>query len=646
MKRRFLSLLLLSNAPLFCMEQDLAARLSAVRKRSYAETQSQPSSTQEQRSSQYNKVIKGSRGTYIVPAFDEQTVNHIMEQFHVSKPVAQTLYHRGLKDDDAIKNFLNPPYDAQARHPSLLKDANKAIERISLAIERGEKIRIVGDYDVDGMTSTTLLISCLRPLNANIDYHCPNRMKDGYGIRAKHIEKAKEDGCTLVITVDNGISAFEAGKKATELGIDLLITDHHQEHDSLPEAYAIVNPNQKQCTYPCKALAGVGVAFKLMQLLYGQRNLELPKKAYELMMIGTIADVVPLVDENRYWVRKGFEQANSWRSPAFQQLIDNANIESPTIGSTDIAFGIAPQLNAIGRLDDANLGIRFLLDQDDDHNRKIIGTFIMELNNARKALQAEMFDSLNNMVYKQKTLSIQYDPVFIASHKNWHVGINGLVASKAVEKWHKPTILLTETTAEDGTIILKGSGRSIAKYHLFEGLQACKDLLKTYGGHPAAAGLCIEKSKLDAFKARLRQHFIENVQPQDRQNKPEVDGLATFNDLTPAVAEDIKLLEPFGNSNPAPCLYFGRVRNPEDKKPAFLGRGKSHVRATLEQQDEEKDVNFFFRPDAFYALPEKNGAMFDLVGNVNDNWWSGKRSITINAIDFEKGNSSSTQTSE
>ena len=309
------------------------------------------------------KTINGFTRTWKVPELDKQQVAQIMAAFNLTSPVAQTLRARGLTTIDHIERFLHPSYDSQTLHPSRLKNALKAVLRIEEAVINGQPILVCGDYDPDGMTSSALLIKCLEPLGAKISYKIPHRIKDGYGLKAPTVDFAKNNGYNLMITVDNGITAFDAAKRAKELGIDLIVTDHHLAHDHIPDAYTIVNPNQPECTHPSKFLAGVGVALKLMSLLYERKNNErLPNSAYELMMLGTIADVVPQEGENRYWIRQGLDLVNRTKgSASFKKLVANGAMQNRKISSTDIAFAIAPQLNAIGRLDDANCGVQFCL---------------------------------------------------------------------------------------------------------------------------------------------------------------------------------------------------------------------------------------------------------------------------------------------
>ena len=283
----------------------------------------------------------------------------------------------------------------------MLKDAQKSVERIVQAIDAGEKILVFGDYDVDGITSSAMMMICLLPLGAQVNFFLPHRVRDGYGLSVKGIERAARNGYKFVITVDNGITAFEPAKRAKELGIDLIITDHHRAHDHVPDAYAVVNPNQPDCSYPFKTLAGVGVGFKLLSLLYELKGLSMPPKAYELLLLGTIADVVPLLGENRFWVRYGLSYVNKFESLSLQVLKQNGKVTKPIISATDIGFSITPQINALGRLEDARQGVKFLIGTNMQEVREV-GTILRELNDARKDIERGIVEQVQAEIEQKK----------------------------------------------------------------------------------------------------------------------------------------------------------------------------------------------------------------------------------------------------
>ena len=309
-------------------------------------------------------IITGAKYLWKMPQAQEQHVINIAATYNLSIPIAHTLLSRGFTDHDAINSFLFCSFEQNVAHASRLKDATKAVDRILYAIMNKEPMLIFGDYDVDGITSSALMMISLLPLGANVNFYLPHRVKDGYGISTKIVDRAARNGYKVIVTVDNGITALEPAARAKELGIDMIITDHHRPHAELPDAYAIVNPNQTACEYPFKKLAGVGVAFKILSLLYEQKGLSLPAKAYELLLLGTIADVVALHGENRYWVRHGLHYVNKVESLSLKALKQNGKLVKPLISSLDIGFSITPQINALGRLEDPRQGVKFLIGAD------------------------------------------------------------------------------------------------------------------------------------------------------------------------------------------------------------------------------------------------------------------------------------------
>ncbi len=431
-------------------------------------------------------TLQGKKYLWRLPEYNTKKVLDVASHYNLSFPIAQTLLTRGFLSREDIDAYLFSSYERDVAHPSLLKDADKSVDRILQAIENNEKILIAGDYDVDGITSSAMMLICLLPLGANINYFLPNRVRDGYGLSSKVVERAAKNGYKLIITVDNGITAFEPAKRAKELGVDLIITDHHRQHDELPDAYAIVNPNQNACSYPFKTLAGVGVGFKILTLLYERKNLQMPNKAYELLLLGTIADVVPLVGENRFWVRYGLSYINKFESLSFKVLKQNGKVIKPTIQATDIGFSIAPQINALGRLEDARQGVRFLIDSDEKEVQEV-GRVLFELNQARKEIERSIVTEVETEI-AQKRIDLDKENVIIAASNSWPPGVIGLVASRLVSAHGRPALLFHLT--KDG--YAKGSCRSIPEFNMFDALQKAEHLLEQFGGQSLAAGLKVK----------------------------------------------------------------------------------------------------------------------------------------------------------
>lgn len=570
------------------------------------------------------QTLQGKKYLWKLPEEHNEKVLEIASKYNLSFPVAQTLISRGFTTPAEIDAFLFTSFDRDVAHPSLMKDAVKSIDRILLAIERGEKILVAGDYDVDGITSSSIMLACLLPLKAQINFFLPNRVKDGYGLSVKTIDRAAQSGYKVVVTVDNGITAFEPALKAKELGIDLIITDHHRPHEHVPDAFAIVNPSQEDCPYPFKVLAGVGVAFKLMSLLYEKLNLPLPDKVYELLMLGTIADVVPLRGENRYWVRHGLHYVNRVESYAFKVLKQNGKVTKPIISSTDIGFSIAPQINALGRLQDARDGVKFLIGSD-RNDIDMVGSVLLELNEARKGIERGIFEQIQRQI-EEKKIDLDHENVIIAASNTWPPGVIGLVASRVVSAYGRPTLLFHLT--KDG--LAKGSCRSIPEFNMFNALQQNKDLLVSFGGHSLAAGLALPIAKMGEFKENLERLVREQLTPEDLKLKLTLDAQAKMSDLTKKFMHDMHNLEPFGNENKQPYFHFKDVVMVQ--KPQLLK--DLHVKCMIFADGVVKPVMFFNRPELFELFMQQGEEPFDLAAQVTENHWNGNVSIELSGTDI------------
>lgn len=568
-------------------------------------------------------MLQGDKYLWKLPETDKESILSIASAFNVSMPIAQTLLTRGYLNKESVQKFLFSSFEEDVAHASLLKDAQKTVDRILQAIERKEKILIYGDYDVDGVTSSSLMLICLLPLGADVNFFIPNRVRDGYGLNTKVVERAAQNGYKLIITVDNGITAFAPALRAKELGIDLIITDHHRAHDHVPDAYAIVNPNQSSCAYPFKVLAGVGVSFKVMSLLYEYRKLELPAKAYELLLLGTIADVVPLLGENRFWVRHGLTYINRYESLSFKVLKQNGKLDKPRVSATDIGFCIAPQINALGRLEDARQAVKFLIGSDTAEVEEV-GRVLFELNQARRDIDRGIFAEIETEI-TQKKIDVETENVIIAASAHWPAGVIGLVASKLVGAYGKPTLLFHITA--DG--IAKGSCRSIPEFDMFHALQQSSDLLIQFGGHPMAAGLSLKLENIPLLKARLEKLIAEKLTPFDLKQKLVVDAQASMGDLTKKFIDDVTHLEPFGNANPHPVFYITDVM--QVQKPILMK--DAHVKCQIFADGVIKPLVFFNRPDLFEKFLAREQESFAVATQVTENHWNGRVNIELTGLD-------------
>ena len=573
--------------------------------------------------------LQGYKYLLGIPEIDIAKAVEISQHFSLSMPLAKTLMARNFSQIENIENYLLSSEEKDVADPALMKGASRAVERILKAIENKEKILIFGDYDVDGITSSSLMMMGLLPLDAQVNFYLPNRVKDGYGISTKIVKKAAENNYKVIITVDNGTTAFEPAKLAKELGIDLIITDHHRPHDHLPDAYTIVNPHQDDCPYPFKHFAGVGVAFKILTLLYKEKKMEIPGKVIELLLLGTVADVVPLTGENRYWVRQGLAYVNKHESYALQVLKENSKFTKPELFSTDIGFSVTPQINALGRLDDPREGVQFLIGNNSaDVDR--IGKILFEINQSRKLVEQSIISDVVKQI-ESKHVDISKN-IVIATSPNWPAGVIGLVASRIVGMYGRPTLLFHLT--KDG--IAKGSCRSIKEFNIFNALSESKDILISFGGHSHAAGLSLKISDVPELQRRLEQKVAAELTEFDLKQKLLIDAQAQLSDFSEKFMKDLRLFEPFGHENAQPYFYIKGVVLV--KRPQVLK--DVHIKCSVFADGVIKSVMFFNRPELLDLLTAQADEPFDIVGQVMHNYWNGTYTVELQGIDIVLGEKS------
>lgn len=569
--------------------------------------------------------IKGEKYLWKLPIIAPQQAVEISTTHNIALPIAEILYSRGFRDKTVIHDFLFSLFEKDVHDPRLLKDAQIAANRILAAVKNNEKILIAGDYDVDGVTSSSVMLMALWPLGAQVNYFLPNRARDGYGLSAKMVNRAADNGYKLIITVDNGISAHEAADEAVRRGIDLIITDHHRPHGTLPKALAIVNPNQADCTYPYKHFAGVGVAFKLMSLIYEMVDKTLPDKILELVTLGTIADVVPLTGENRFWVREGLLGINRQHSYSLALLAANNNLNKSQMTSLDLGFMIAPQINALGRLDDAREAVKFLVSSDQaDIDR--VGAILKSMNEDRKKIDRAIYEEIE-MAIINKQIDLDKERLIVAAHHNWPAGVIGLVAGKLMHQFGRPTILFHQDRENK---MVKGSCRSIPEFDIFNALSSCKDLLLSFGGHSFAAGLKLYEKDVPELKARIEEQIAATVDPFDLQAKITLDATLELGDMNGKLISDLQRLEPFGNRNPQPAFFIKNVS--QLKKPQLLK--DKHVKTMVFADGVIKPLVFFNRPELYRLLHELEDKPFSLAANVTTNEWQERTNIELLGIDL------------
>src|SRR3990170_5965446 len=463
----------------------------------------------------------------------------------ISPITAQLLINRGIDNLDSAGNFINSTLNS-FHDPYQMKDMDKAVQRIIHSIKSKEKIFIYGDYDVDGITATSLLILFFREMNVDASYYIPKRAGECYGLNLNAISWIKEQGGKLIITVDCGITAVKEGKALKEMGLDLIITDHHQLSGNLPEAVAILHPGQKDCKYPFKSLAGVGIVFKLIKSLrsafkeMGMPQEKIPnlKKHLDLVSLGTIADIAPLLGENHVIAKYGLKEISKTNKAGLKALKTIVGINGREVTVTDVGFLIGPRINAAGRLGDADAAVRLLTTNSEEEALEI-AKYLDSENRRRQLIQDDILREVRAMIESQ--CSMENDRAIILSSSNWHLGVIGIVASKVLEEYNKPTILIS-VDGEYG----RGSARGIPSFHLYESLRKCGDLLVDFGGHKYAAGLTIKSDMIDKFKEYFQKVTSETLKIEECIPQIDIDMSIELSDMDYSLAEEINKIGPFG----------------------------------------------------------------------------------------------------
>jgi single-stranded-DNA-specific exonuclease len=468
----------------------------------------------------------------------------------LSEPAARVLITRGFVDPASARAFLAPSL-RDLGDPFGLRDMDRAVERLLRAIAAREKILIYGDYDVDGTSSVVLLTKAIELAGGTAAYHVPHRLKDGYGMRSDVVEEAASGGVSLIVSVDTGIRAAEVVAHANQLGIDVVVTDHHLPESALPPALAVLNPNRPDCTYPGKNLCGAGVAFKLAQGLLSRLDWPAGKaqrvceSLMKLVAIATVADVVPLTGENRIIVRHGLAGLSAVRNPGLRALLDVAGFRNGNLPSSrQVAFQIAPRLNAAGRMDTAKTAVELFLTADPDRAFELARQ-LHDHNTDRQQVEAGIRDSCEKFALDESSSALVYYA------EDWHRGVLGIVASRLVERFRRPVFVLSRNP-EDG--LGQGSGRSIKAFHLLNALDSMSDLFLRYGGHEHAAGVTLEIARIEEFRQRFDAYARGCLKPEDFLSRVEVDAVVELREITDRTVADLFSLAPFGHGNPPPLL--------------------------------------------------------------------------------------------
>jgi single-stranded-DNA-specific exonuclease len=551
----------------------------------------------------------------VLPAPDAHAVSALSAALQVEPPVAKVLVHRGFRDPAAARRFLHPAFE-ELHDPLTLRDMPVAIERIARAIREGERILIYGDYDVDGTTSVVLLTKAFELAGGIATYHVPHRLKDGYGMRSEVVEAAAEQGVRLIVSVDTGIRAAAVVRRAGELGIDVIVTDHHLPETGLPPALAVLNPNRPDCPYVEKNLCGAGVAFKLIQALLPYMGWP-PEKVrrvcqsfLKLAAIATVADVVPLTGENRILVAHGLRGLDTVRNPGLRALLDVAGFTAGAApNARQVGFQIGPRINAAGRMDTASAVIELFLTTDPARARDLAKQ-LDDRNTERRQVQAEICESCEQIAVGDAECGLVYYA------EDWHRGVLGIVASRLVERLRRPVFVLG-LNSDDG--LASGSGRSIPAFHLLDALESMSELFVRFGGHAHAAGVTMDVSRVAEFRRRFDAFAASRLSADDFLHRLEIDAVLELREITEPAIEELGTLAPFGHGNPPPLFAALGV---EVAAPPTIMKEK-HLRITVRQNGRSLVIKAWNL--AHRAAELVPGARVDVAFNLEEDAYSAAR---------------------
>lgn len=532
----------------------------------------------------------------------------LAKEINISEILARVLINRGITTYEKARQFFRPSL-SDLHDPFLMDGMEEAVARVTQAIERKERVLVFGDYDVDGTNSAAMLFLFFRKLGLETMFHIPNRITEGYGISATGIDRGKEFGATLLVSVDCGITAIQQVEYARSKGIDVIICDHHEPTEEIPKAVAVLDPLKPNCRYPFKYLCGCGVGFKLLQAVARRRNEEESVYEYvDLATMATTADIVPLVGENRILTKIGLERINAAPRPGLRALIESSGTQPGKITTGQIVFVLAPRINAVGRMGDASRAVELLTREDDASAVKLAQVFEEE-NRNRRRIDEDTFIKAQELV--ETLLDVDTDPAIVLHHEEWHPGVIGIVASRLVEKYYRPTIMMTTI---DG--VARGSARSIVGFDIHQALKRVEDKLIQFGGHKYAAGLAVELDRVDEFRKAFNIAVDELMSNDVKTPELKIDSEISLNELTPRFLRILKEFAPYGPGNMRPIFI---ARNVESIGTARIV-GKDHLRFKVRQGRHVLDT-IGFGLGSMMEEVRSNGRALDLVFSVDEHEW-------------------------
>lgn len=536
--------------------------------------------------------------------------------------VKQILVNRGYSNKEDLEKFLNPKLD-QLYDPFLMKDMTKAIGRIRDAMDNGESIWIYGDYDVDGITSISVLVTCFEFLGVPVNYYIPNRLEEGYGLSVAGMETILSKGADLIISVDCGITSVEEVAYVNQMKKDIIITDHHNCQEEIPDAFAVLNPKQDGCDYPFDMLAGVGIAMKIVQALLRERFMKHYDLFIDIVMLGTVADIAPIVDENRILTKIGLACIKKSKNIGLQALLDISNLKDTDINTGHIGFNLGPKINAAGRIGQPELGVQLLTSKSETEAKRIAKA-LDALNAERQDIEKDIIASIDTLIAEQ--VDLDKEKIIVVKGENWHTGVIGIVASRVSEKYNRPSVVLS---VEDG--IAKGSARSVGNISIFDALNVCKYLFIGFGGHKQAAGLSLKEADVKQLRKEINEYAKKEITMDDLLPKIKIDGILHSHEITHETLDDLEKLEPHGMGNPKPAfLYNGLII--DNVRP--IGKDKNHLKIVLHDNKRTFDAIGFNIAEQYADLRSQD--QLDMVMNLNKNLFRGIETIQFMIKDIRR----------
>lgn len=555
---------------------------------------------------------------------DQKLVEHLSKSLDISVSMGNLLVQRGITTFDNAKSFFRPSLQEHLHDPFLMQDMEKAVQRLDKAIQNQEKILIYGDYDVDGTTSVALVYGFLQQHHENLDYYIPDRYLEGYGISQKSIDWAGEQGITLVIALDCGIKSVELMDYANSLGIDYIICDHHLPGEQIPNAHAVLDPKRKDCIYPFKELSGCGVGFKLLQAYCSRKGISVEKlyPFLDLLVISIACDIVPIVDENRVMAFYGLRQLNQTQRIGIRALIDVAKFSDDTVlNISNVVFGLGPRINAAGRIQHAKKAVMLLV-SNDKREADYVAELINKDNMQRRDLDSSITEEALSMITQNRLEKAKTTVLF---KDNWHKGVIGIVASRCIETYHRPTVILTQHNGK-----ATGSARSVPGFDLYQAIESCSDLLEQFGGHMHAAGLTLPLEKIEPFRQRFEQVVAQKIDSDQLTPLIEIDAKLNLDDITGKFYRILQQFAPFGPANMRPVFVTEGLYA---EYPKLLK--EKHVKFRARQKGSQSffDAIGFGMPEHFDRIA--SGEQFALCYNIDENRYRGQTSLQLKIKDIK-----------